>query len=582
MLKSTHKAQSVPADFTPLPPGWTEHKAPTGHSYFYNAATEQSTYTRPSAPQHQSPQNFDPNYPPSGFGPFLSNSAAQTVSRPSSNALTFGNHHDNGQYGYRGRGSHRPGHGRQQHSRHQPEDRPKTKHAIPGCSPWFLVKTKLGRRFVYNPEQDLSLWKFPPEVMKGVVEYDRLEREKKEALEKGKAVDAVDEAAIEAEEVAAAAADSASVQPFVAPGANRTLQEVDSDGYGYEEIEVTDDEGDDENDGSQAKRQKIEGHQQEQPVEFDEEDIAYQLAAMGQDYGLDPGEYGNADSDGLEEGAEGLPLSEDDSKALFKDLLDDLGINPYSTWDNIIEEGRIIEDDRYTVLPNMKTRKEVWGEWGREKAQKLKEQREKQEKKDPRIPYLAFLQKNASPKLYWPEFKRKYKKEPEMRDSKLADKDREKLYRDHINRLKLPHSTLKSDLSALLKSAPLFTLNRSTIPTDLPATILTDIRYISLDPTTRDPLIEAYISTLPPPPSQTELSPEEEEQAALKRQEREKRDRALQEREDRVREEKRRQKGALQYGRGVLKEGEMEIERALRVDKSGLKSQLGVGETEVD
>jgi hypothetical protein len=48
------------------------------------------------------------------------------------------------------------------------------------------------------------------------------------------------------------------------------------------------------------------------------------------------------------------------------------------------------------------------------------------------MPYLEFLQRNATPKLYWPEFKRKYKKEPEMRDSKLSDKDREKWYRDYI------------------------------------------------------------------------------------------------------------------------------------------------------
>jgi len=41
MLKSTHKSVAPP----PLPEGWTEHKAPTGHSYYYNAATKQSTYT---------------------------------------------------------------------------------------------------------------------------------------------------------------------------------------------------------------------------------------------------------------------------------------------------------------------------------------------------------------------------------------------------------------------------------------------------------------------------------------------------------------------------------------------------------
>ena len=31
-----------------LPPGWTEHTAPTGHKYYYNAALKKSTYKRPA------------------------------------------------------------------------------------------------------------------------------------------------------------------------------------------------------------------------------------------------------------------------------------------------------------------------------------------------------------------------------------------------------------------------------------------------------------------------------------------------------------------------------------------------------
>ena len=155
---------------------------------------------------------------------------------------------------------------------------------------------------------------------------------------------------------------------------------------------------------------------------------------MGQDYGLDPGEYGEYEDVELEEGTQGLPLTEEDSNALFKDMLNDLNISPYTTWEKIIEAGQVVEDDRYTVLPNMKSRKEVWGDWSRQRIQQLKEQREQEVKKDPRIPYLAFLQKHGTPKLYWPEFRRKYKRDSEMRDSKLTDKDREKWYRDYINR----------------------------------------------------------------------------------------------------------------------------------------------------
>jgi len=45
MVKSTY--QPPPSALQPLPPGWTEHKAPTGHAYYYNAETKESTYKRP-------------------------------------------------------------------------------------------------------------------------------------------------------------------------------------------------------------------------------------------------------------------------------------------------------------------------------------------------------------------------------------------------------------------------------------------------------------------------------------------------------------------------------------------------------
>lgn len=45
-----------------LPPGWTEHTAPTGHKYYYNASLKKSTYQRPT--QQASPQT-PPTAPPS-------------------------------------------------------------------------------------------------------------------------------------------------------------------------------------------------------------------------------------------------------------------------------------------------------------------------------------------------------------------------------------------------------------------------------------------------------------------------------------------------------------------------------------
>jgi hypothetical protein len=391
----------------------------------------------------------------------------------------------------------------------------------------------------------------------GILALDQLRiKEKAEALAKAqKSIDTGE-------------APSAAARPAAA-SAEPEEAEAREDSSEYEEVEVTDDEHEEEN---PSKRQRTEEPNPDGPVEFNEEDIAFQLAAMGQEYGLDPGEYGDEEMGDWEEGAEGIEITPEDSSALFKDLLNDSGINPYSPWEKLVEEGKLVDDMRYTALSSMKSRKEVWEEWTREKTKALREIRAKEEKKDPRIPYLTFLQKHATPKLYWPEFKRKYKKEHEMRDSSMADKDREKLYREHINRLKLPQSTLKSDLSTLLKAQPLALLNRSTLPTHLPPAVLTDIRYISLDASTREPLIEAFISTLAPAPNSGDA--EESVEATRERKDRERRQKALEDRERRVAEEKRRQKRNLELGKGKLREEEAEIAKAMNVTKKGLMDHL--------
>lgn len=99
--------------------------------------------------------------------------------------------------------------------------------------------------------------------------------------------------------------------------------------------------------------------------------------------------------------------------------------------------------------------------------------------------------------------------------------------------------------------------------------MLTDLRYIALKPAIRDPIIESHILDLPPAPAGLEGS-ENPEEMTKQRQERERREKALAERQLRVEEEKRRQRGALQFSKGMLREGEQELERAKKVGKEGL------------
>ncbi|KAF3039670.1 hypothetical protein E8E11_006072 [Didymella keratinophila] len=564
-----------PAPAPPLPAGWTEHKAPSGHTYYFNKDTKKSTYTRPIS---EIPQ-FQPTPPPATPSPYIPPPQHNTSNTPPPQSafdpqrqlqdLIFGGaprqaFQNAGQQREGYRGGFRGGQNNFSERRREKDDRPKHRNDIPNCAPWVLVRTKFGRRFVWNKETNESFWKFPPHVMKAVVEYDRKQREKKERRERGEPSEVEDEddpamADIEAE----LAAGEEEVEIVEVDG--EESMENDEE---YEEVEITDDEG--EGAESASKRQRTEEPGGDQAQAAEDDDLAWQLAQMEE---METG--GGYEQEYADEYEDEEPaLTEEDCKALFKELLDDTRISPYTPWDKILEDGVLYDDERYKALPNMKARKECFDDWARDKMQYLKEEKAKQQKRDPRIPYLAFLDRFATPKLYWPEFKRKYKKEPEMKDIKLSDKDKEKLYRDHIKRVGMRQSDLKSELSALLRAQPLATLNRSTTIDTLPSAILTDLKYISLPASTREPLVKTYISTLPAAPDGAAASAEEDAERAKRRAERERREKALAERERRVQAEKRKQERDLAYGKGRLREEEEEIQRAMHVGKDGLRKHL--------
>lgn len=121
-------------------------------------------------------------------------------------------------------------------------------------------------------------------------------------------------------------------------------------------------------------------------------------------------------------------------------------------------------------------------------------------------------------------------------------------------------------------------LDRSTAPGAIPGILLSDLRYISLRASIRDPLVETYIATLAPAPSDVDILIEEQEALSKQREERERREKALADRQKQVMEAKRRQEGALRYSKEMLLEGEEEIERAMRVSKEGLRSYMDLND----
>ncbi|KAI5849753.1 hypothetical protein BZA05DRAFT_374931 [Tricharina praecox] len=561
-----------PANSLPLAPGWTEHKAPTGHSYYYNASTKTSTYSRPVAPpvapRYPAPRLSIGPPPPLQAGPYPRPYVpyAQPFPPPGGHQLPhrpyFQDVRGAPRGGPRGQGFPPRGHGLPPKPKLKPQDGPKKKRAIPGAEPWVLVTTKMGRTFVHNIETRASLWTAPKEVQEKIdvmppVDQEQERRERRERRAR-KAAEKVEKERVEKERLRAlmpakVEEGEPSAKKVRTDEAAGPADEVMKEAQAEEEHDEA--EAEEEKEGEEEEEEESdEEHQQPPPnqaQEFTEEDIAWQLEAMAEEYGL-----------GEEDFEEGEELAPEDTIALFRQLLDDQGISPYSTWDDALP--KLVDDNRYTVLSTTKARKEVFTDWCKERAAQLREEKERAGKINPKIPFWAFLKEHTTSKLFWAEFKRKWRKEPVMKDTKLSDKEREKMYRDFVARNKTSESIREVDLKKLLKSTP--SLTRNTALHMLPDSVLADARYVTAPESSRDSIITEFLASLP------EVVLTEEERKA--NEERERRGKALREREWAVRQEKRRNAADEAMAKQLLRDEEAVIERAKIVGKKGLLGHL--------
>ncbi|ODV97633.1 hypothetical protein PACTADRAFT_47510 [Pachysolen tannophilus NRRL Y-2460] len=162
-------------------------------------------------------------------------------------------------------------------------------------------------------------------------------------------------------------------------------------------------------------------------------------------------ETADIDSDSVSSDNEGINFSDFEtdidstSRDEFKSLLDDLGINPYSSFD--LEIDKLIEQPRFLVVDNNKQRKAIFDEWCKEKlaltaaaAQSQAAPLEQHQEEDyneflannPILQYIEYLNSKIpklKKKLYYIEFRRKFKSEFSHID--LSDKEKENFYREY-------------------------------------------------------------------------------------------------------------------------------------------------------
>lgn len=470
MLKSTHKSTGL-KESSSLPEGWTEHSAPSGHKYYYNASTKQSTYTRPV---HEGPVDAEQE------GPLFAEEAApdpimlatlRAQDEFARNAAQAQSGHFTGGKSYQHRPQRR-GHG---------GDRPKRKKDITGCEPWVLVHTKFGRRFVHNLETKESLWKFPQDVMMAVIEMESKEWKAKQVTNEPE--DRLPAEPKPAEEDAAA---SNSERP------NEDNPDLGYDGSDYEEVEVTDDEADDAT--SASKRPRISPDNANEapagPAEMTEDDIAWQLAQMEAD---DDSEYSNAGPADDED--PGLEVTLEDNLALFRSLLDAFSISPFTTFEALLTDTSLVSDPRWVTLPTMSARRDAFAAWSRDRVAEAKSRQADESAApppDPRATYLRFLAERASPKLFWPEFKRKWKREEVMRGYEVTEKEREKLYREFVAKLKtVGVAQRRKELGELLKGTERPVSGEAVVPEK----VLRDVRYWVVGEREREDVVGAWLGS---------------------------------------------------------------------------------------
>ena len=327
--------------------------------------------------------------------------------------------------------------------RHDPRhlrDRPLSRHALPGHAPWVLVRTRYGRRFVHNTHTGVSLWRVPAEVEPGVRAFEREGEANEFAAHTGRAEETAEERATSArrrrseslqredeQAMMQALAETNGADVVDRPGtrAAEAAPASDSDSS-YEEVEVTDSE-------SEADAPKP-AAASPAPLEFGEDDMAHQLAALASSPEPDSASPSPSPSP--------PPSPTPALHALFTTA----AVNPFTPFPSL--PTTLTTHPTFQSHPNPHT---AWTQWSRSALAARAARSSSAAPPPPTPPFLALLHRHASPTQYWPDFRRRFKRHPALTDRRLPDRQREALYRAHVRRLRLDERVRRADLWALLR-----------------------------------------------------------------------------------------------------------------------------------
>ncbi|KAF0479044.1 peptide-binding protein [Gigaspora margarita] len=493
-----------------LPSGWTEHRAPNGQFYYYNAATGHSTWERPATVPPPPPLG-----PPHMSGGIVSHSfqPMPTVMSVPIQQQTFP-----------------PQQQKEPPKEKTKKEKAKVKKPIPDTK-WSIVFTTEGNEFYYNSETKQSVWQIPEEIADAVKAFKETEEKNAQALH-----------------------DTAGVKRKANDEEQMTSEEVKRAKGGLDNAA---------NEGT----------------ELTEEDIAFQLQFIEEQERQEQlsttgsGDSGDNDNSAVHEiGDEDsqtqikdkdkeVELSPEERMLMFKSLLRDMDVSPFAMWEK--ELPRIIHDPRYTLIPTLKQRKELFDEYCKERvvevrAEKLNKAKDLTAKDE----YLKLLEEETSHRSHWDSFRKRFKKDPRFKNFS-DDKEREKVFRKHIHELKeveaerkrIQQKKAQEDFMKLLRE--MREIKPDSSWRKVKRLIDDDPRYVAVQSSSlREELFREYCQ---------KLEAEDEEEMARKENERKQRERkereeaSLKNREAQVRSERRYQN----YDRNSAKRKAMRVKSIL-------------------
>ncbi|KNZ45981.1 hypothetical protein VP01_764g7 [Puccinia sorghi] len=384
----------------PLPPGWTEHRAPTGQFYYYHAASGESTYVRPSI---QVPATKEEEPGQDGVNGTGGSESQKATSGTSTN-------------------------------KKKKKEKPKTKETISGTT-WMKVTTTAGNTFYTNVETKVSSWTVPEEIKEQLKMHEETQAREAESFM------LADRRAFEAQQ-----------RRLVQLEVQKVRAEVEAETLRLKNLKRKPDQHDLSPTPShptpaenlrESKLPKLASIPPAAENDHDEEwqrQIAEEMAQeAAQDSQTSPPPVQEqpkrtSSPSTIQNNPPPAGLSLEELKATFKAMLLEKSIDPMAPWDN--ELPKFVTDARYLALPSMKERRDLFDEFCKEKIRQQRAAKQAAPKADPPQAYRSLLIESVrSTRTLWEEFKNQHKKDGRFRNFGRDDREREKVFKGWLKEL---------------------------------------------------------------------------------------------------------------------------------------------------